>query len=129
MKKLIAVLGLMVLLGTAVTFVSAQSATKPEKGVLVGTVVEITTYATKGLSEETVAAGKSRAEQGFPIGLLEEETGEVWVCAYRNTAPASVIETANKYLGPFIGQKVAVQGLLYRAKGLNYVRVSVASEY
>ena len=96
---------------------------------MVGNAIEITTYAMKGLGEEHAAGGRQRAEHGFPVGILEEETGEIWVCVYRNTAPASHLETANKVMAPFIGQKVVVQGLKYRAKGVNVIRVSVISEY
>lgn len=114
---------------SAMAYVSAQEAAKPEKGVMVGDAIEITTYAMKGHSEEHFPGAKHRAEAGFPVGILEDETGVIWVCAYRNTAPASHLETANKVMAPFIGQKVVVQGLKYRANGVNVIRVSVISEY
>lgn len=125
----------LILAGVTVTFFAAMAygfaldASEPEKGVLVGDAIEITTYAMKGHAEEHFAGGKQRAEHGFPVGILEDETGEIWICAYRNTAPASHLETANKVMAPFIGQKVVVQGLKYRAKGVNVIRVSVISEY
>ncbi len=129
MNKWLIVGGMAVTVFAAMAYGFAQETPKPEKGVLVGDAIEITTYAMKGHGEEHVAGAKSRAEHGFPVGILEEETGEIWVLAYRNTAPASHLETANKVMAPYIGQKVVVQGLKYRAKGVNVIRVSVVSEY
>lgn len=129
MNKWIIIVGVALTVFAGMAFVSAQEAPKPEKGVLVGDAIEITTYAMKGHSEEQAAGAKQRAERGFPVGILEDETGEIWVCVYRNTAPASHLETANKVMAPYIGQKVVVQGLKYRANGVNVIRVSVISEY
>lgn len=110
-------------------YVAADVANPPEKGVLVGTAIEISTYATQGMTEEDVPAMLSRCQQGFPVGILDEETGEVWVVIYRSNAPASALETGNKKLEPFIGKKVSAQGLKYKAKGVNVMRVAVISEY
>ena len=129
MNKWLIFAGVTVTFFAAMAYGFAQDAQKPEKGILVGDAIEITTYAMKGLAEEHAAGGRQRAERGFPVGILEEETGEIWVCVYRNTAPASHLETANKVMAPYIGQKVVVQGLKYRAKGVNVIRVSVISEY
>ena len=129
MNKWIVIVGVTLTAFAGMAFVSAQEAPKAEKGVLVGDAIEITTYAMKGHGEEHVAGAKQRAERGFPVGILEEETGEIWVCVFRNTAPASHLETGNKVMTPYIGQKVVVQGLKYRAKGVNVIRVSVVSEY
>ncbi len=129
MNKWLIIGGVALTVFAAMAFVSAQEAAKPEKGVLVGDAIEITTFAMKGHAEEHFPGAKQRAEKGFPVGILEEETGEIWVCAFRNSAPASHLETANKVVGPFIGQKVVVQGLKYRTKGVNVIRVSVISEY
>lgn len=129
MKKWFILGGVAVTIFATMAFGFAQEAPKPVKGVLVGVAIEITTYAMKGLSDENTEGAKHRAEAGFPVGILEEETGELWVCAYRNTAPASHLETANKIFAPYVGQKVVVQGLKYRAKSVNVIRVSVISEY
>lgn len=132
MKKWLIIVGVVVVAFAATAYVSSVSASeaaKPEKGVLVGDAIEISTYAMKGLGEEYSSGAQHRAEAGFPVGLLEDETGEIWVCVYRNTAPASHLETANKVMAPFVGQKVVVQGLKYRANGVNVIRVSVISEY
>ena len=53
----------------------------------------------------------------------------MWVCVYRNNAPASHLELANKHVTEYIGKKVTVQGLKYKAKGVNVIRMSVISEY
>ncbi len=129
MKKLLVFGGVAVALFATMAIGFAAEAPKPEKGILVGTAIEITTYAMKGLGEDTVPGAKHRAENGFPVGILEDETGDVWICSFRNSAPASHLETANEALAPYIGQKVVVQGLKYKAKGANVIRLSVISEY
>lgn len=106
--------------------VSAQA--KAEKGVLVGTVVDIGTYAMQGMGDDQVAAHKARIEEGFPVGVVTDD-GEIWVCVYRDNAPASHLEPANRHMAEYAGQKCAVQGLKYKAKGVNVIRVSVLSEY
>lgn len=115
---------------SAGAFVFAQDAApKGEKGIIVGDLVEIGTYAMQGYTPDLVAAHKARIEEGFPVGILEDETGEMWVAVYRNTAPASHLELANKHVAEYVGKKVTVQGLKYKAKGVNVIRMSVISEY
>lgn len=128
MKKTLMVIVLAAVLGT-VAYVSADAPVQAEKGVVIGTAIEISTYATQGMSEADIPAMVSRCEQGFPVGILEDETGEVWVCIYRSNAPASALETGNKHLQEFMGKKVAAQGLKYKAKGVNVMRLAVISEY
>ena len=70
-----------------------------------------------------------RAEHGFPVGLIEEETGELFICVFRNPAPASSMETANKRLTPLMGKKVVLQGLVYRSDSFNLIRIGTLSEY
>lgn len=125
-----------VLCACAVAAVSAgawvfaqDAAPKGEKGIIVGDIVELGTFAMQGYTPDLVAAHKARIEEGFPVGLVEEGTGEVWVCVYRNNAPASHLELANKHVAEYIGKKVTVQGLKYKAKGVNVIRMSVISEY
>jgi hypothetical protein len=126
----------LVLCACAVAMVSAgawvfaqDAAPKGEKGIIVGDVVELGTFAMQGYTPDLLAAHKARIEEGFPAGIVEDETGEVWVCVYRNNAPASHLELANKHVVEYVGKKVTVQGLKYKAKGLNVIRVSVISEY
>ncbi len=128
MKKTLLVIALVATLGT-VAYVSAEAVGSPEKGILVGTAIEISTYATQGMTEKDIPAMVSRCEQGFPVGILDEATGEVWICIYRNNAPASGLETGNKTLGSYMGKKVSAQGLKYKAKGINVMRIAVISEY
>lgn len=128
MKKTLLVIALVVTLG-AVAYVSAEAVNTPDKGIVVGTAIEISTYATQGVSEKDVAAMVSRCEQGFPVGILDEASGEVWVVIFRNNAPASALETGNKHLQQYMGKKVSAQGLKYKAKGVNVMRVAVISEY
>jgi hypothetical protein len=126
--RLIVALALVAILGSA-AYVSADAAANPQKGVIVGDAVELSTLAMQGMGEGSGEAMVSRCEQGFPVGIVEEETGKVWVCVYRNNAPASSLETANAAMQQFMGKKVAAQGLKYETKGLNVLRLSVISEY
>jgi hypothetical protein len=128
MKKTLIAIALMVTLGS-VAYVAADAAAAPEKGMVVGTAIEISTYATQGMTEKDIAAMVARCEQGFPVGILDETTGEVWIAIFRNNAPASALETGNAQLKPFMGKKVSAQGLKYKAKGVNVIRVAVISEY
>lgn len=123
-------IGALVFGGMALVSAEKVSPSKPEKGMIVGHAIEMSTYAMKGLGGETILeAMKVRCEQGFPVGILEEETGEVWVATFRDPAPASHLETANDHLMELMGKKVAVQGMKYRAKGVNVIRMSLVSEY
>lgn len=114
-----------------VSYVSAAGKNVPaQKGVIVGEVIDISTYAMQGkLGAEQAEAGLFRCELGFPVGILEEKTGVVWVAVYRNPVPAAGLQTANLILAPLLGKKAVIQGWLYRAKGVNLIRVGVVSEY
>lgn len=116
-------------LGT-VAFVSAQAGAKPVKGVIVGEVIDIATYAMKGQrGEDARAAGIRNSSKNFPVGILEEETGDIYIALYRNPVPAASMGLANPMLSEFMNKKVVVQGLLYKAQGINVIRVSVVGEY
>lgn len=130
MKKLIAVCTLLIVT-TGVAYVAADisTAVTPEKGIVVGTAIEISTYATQGMTDADIPAMVSRCQQGFPVGILDESTGEIWIAIFRNNAPASAQETGNKHLESFMGKKVSAQGMKYKAKGINVMRVAVISEY
>jgi len=128
MKKTLVAIAVMLALGT-VAYVSAEPAVGGEKGIVVGTAIEISTYATQGMTEKDIPAMVARCEQGFPVGILDEASGEVWVCIFRNNAPASALETGNKHLHEFMGKKVTAQGVKYKAQGINVLRLAVVSEY
>lgn len=127
------VVALVSILGTVAIVDAKKDINAPAvgvKGVVVGEVIELTTYAVKGHgTDETAAAGANRAEQGFPVGILEEETGDVYICAYRNPAPASGMVLANAMLKPLMGQKVVAQGLIYDRGSYKFMRMSIVSEY
>lgn len=121
-------------LAISVAYVNAQEAAtdkpKPKKGFIVGEVVSLAHYAMEGThGEEAADAMKYEIEKGFPIGIIEEETGDVWIAVYRDNAPASVLEAANKHLIDLVGMKATVQGLMYDAGNVKVIRVSLASEY
>ena len=120
----------------SVAYVNAQEEApavdkpKPAKGFIVGEVISIPHYAMEGThGEEAADAMKYEVEKGFPVGVVDEETGEVWVAVYRDNAPASVLEAANKHLIDLVGKKATVQGLMYDAGNVKVIRVSLASEY
>lgn len=113
-----------------VFLVTADTGTKPVKGMVIGEVVDIAGYVMAGAKgEKGVEAGNFRASQGFPIGILEEETGELFVAVYKFPAPATSLQPANSILGPYMGLKVTAQGLLYKSKTANVIRLSNVTEY
>lgn len=122
-KSMIAVVAVALI---AVAIVNVNAATKPEKGVIVGKLVELTSYA---MIDENVEASKARAEEGFPVGIIEDETNTIWLLAYRSSAPASHLEVANSRTIELMNQQVVVQGLKYTNNGVNVVRFSTISEY
>lgn len=128
MKKTLIAITLIATLGT-VAYVFADAAVAPDKGIVVGTAIEISTYATQGMAEKDIPAMIARCEQGFPVGILDEASGEVWICIFRNNAPASALDTGNKRLQDFMGKKVSAQGLKYKATGVNVLRMAIVSEY
>ncbi len=126
MKKTLVFIGGIAVLLASMTFVVAGEPGQPEKQVLVGTAIELSTYAMQGDNVESMVF---RAEQGFPVGVIEEETGDLYVCVFRNPAPASSMETANERMAPLMGKKVVVQGLVYRTASFNVIRIGTISEY
>lgn len=113
-----------------VSGVSAEGTIQPEKGIIVGTVVDVANYGMHGrIGEEFAAEGVFRAEHNFPVAIVEEDTGKVYIALYRLPVPAAGLQTANGKLAPFMGKKVAVQGFKYHAPGLNVIRISIVSEY
>jgi hypothetical protein len=131
MKKGIAVLATALVLTLGISWLNSADAQakKGEKGFIVGTVIDLATYGMKGQIEEVAEAHKNRVEHGFPVGILEEETGEIWICVFRNSAPASHLELGNKKLAEFAAMKVVCQGLKYQSKNINVIRFSTVSEY
>ncbi len=128
MRKTLICIAFIAACGT-VAYVAADAAVAPEKGIVVGTAIEISTYATQGMTEKDIPAMVARCEQGFPVGILDESSGEVWVCIFRSSAPASGLETGNKRLQEYMGKKISAQGLKYKTKGVNVLRMAVVSEY
>ncbi len=126
MNKALVFTGAVAVLLVSMTFVVSGESAQPEKGILIGTAIELSTYAMQGNNAESMVF---RAENGFPVGLIEEETGELFICVFRNPAPASSMETANKRMTPLMGKKVVLQGLVYRSDSFNLIRIGTLSEY
>ena len=126
-KILASVLAVALVMTVGIAHVNAGGS--GEKGIVVGTAVELSTYAMKGLGEGSIEEMQSRAAQGFPVGIIEEGSGDLWVCVYKNSAPASGLETANEKMSELLGQQVAVQGMKFKSSGVNLVRFSIIAEY
>lgn len=130
MKKWAVAGALAVVACVAVALVNAQAEPKPEKGMVIGEVVELTAYAMKGPdAEDYLETAKDRAEHGFQLAIIEEDTGKLWFPAYRHSAPASHLKLPNPYLMELVGKKAVLQGIKYETKKINVIRFSVASEY
>lgn len=128
MKKILIGLTALAITATAsVSIVSAQD--KAEKKLVIGDVIELSTFAMKDEGESMVEATRSRIEQGFPAAILEDETGDVYVAVYKSPAPASSLERGNEHLLEYVGKKVVANGLVYERNGIKVIRMSLVSEY
>jgi len=98
------------------------------KETVMGEVIDVAGYAMRdSRGEEAAEAGRFRADNGFPVGILTDD-GEVYIAVYKNPAPASSLANANKILRELMGKQVVVRGLVYRVQGVNVVQISVVSE-
>ncbi|MEK7793523.1 MAG: hypothetical protein AAB353_03290 [Candidatus Hydrogenedentota bacterium] len=133
MKKLAVVIAAAGAILGAAALVSAQDAKKSagEKGMVIGIAIALPHYVMDGVieGEDATKAMGYEADKGFPVGILEDETGEIWLCVWRDNAPASHLESANGHFQGLMGTKVVAQGLKYKGKGANVMRVSLISEY
>lgn len=128
MKKLLVVVAVaFAMIVVVVTYSQAQ--TTPEKATIMGEVIDVAGYAMKGArGEESAAAGTYRAEGGFPVGILENDTGTVFIAVYRNPAPASSLEPANAVLAPLMGKEVVARGRVFRTQGVTVIEIALAAE-
>ena len=130
MKKMHVFVAAILVLFVAWAFTAPAGVPKSEEGMLIGEVIDIAGYGMFGrLGKEHIEAGKYRASHGFPVGILEQETGDIWIAIYRLPVPAAGMQTANGILTPHMGTTVVAQGVKYRTKGLNLIRLSLVSEY
>lgn len=128
MKKAIVAATVLAIAGTVwVGLASAEG--KAEKKLIIGDVIELSTFAMKDEGEDLVEATRSRIEQGFPAAILEDETGDVYVAVYKDPAPASRLERGNEHLLELVGKKVVANGLVYERNGVKVIRMSLVSEY
>lgn len=128
MKKILVVFAAIAIAATASVGIVA-AADKAEKKLVIGDVIELSTFAMKDEGEDLVGATRSRLEQGFPAGILEDETGDVYVAVYKNPAPASSLERGNEHLLEYVGKKIVANGLVYERNGIKVIRLSLVSEY
>lgn len=130
MKKMHLFVAATLVLSVAWAFTAPAGTPEPKEGVLIGEVVDIAGYGMFGrLGKENSEAGQYHSSHGFPVGILEEETGDLWIALYRLPVPAAGVQTANAILTPHMGTMVVVQGVQYRRPGLNLIRLSLVSEY
>ena len=126
-KILASVLAVALVLSVGITQVNAGGS--GEKGIVVGTAVELSTYAMKGLGDGAIEEMQARSDQGFPVGIIEEGSGDLWVCVYRSSAPASGLEPGNAQMRELLGQQIVVQGMKFKSSGVNVMRFSNIAEY
>lgn len=118
-------IALVVLTGTYLA-----TAQPKKKQMVVGVVIDVIDYGRKGWQgEEHAESGKYHVDKGFPVGILEDETGTIYIACYKNPAPASGLETANKMLSSYIGKKVTAQGRVYKQGGLSVIELAIVGEY
>ena len=133
MKRLIVAVGVVVAVCTVMAYVSAgvaEGGPLEKEAVIIGEVIDIANYGMLGRrGAEHREGGLYRAKHGFPIGILEEETGKIYIAVYRVPVPAAGLTTANGVLSPFMGQTVVVGGFTYSTPGLDVIQVSIVSEY
>lgn len=129
MKKTAIALSVLAVIATATVGVVSAQDKAAEKKLVIGEVIELSTFAMKDEGEDLVEATRSRIEQGFPAAILEDETGDVYVAVYKNPAPASKLERGNDHLLEYVGKKVVANGLLYERNGVKVIRMSLVSEY
>lgn len=104
----------------------------PKRGIIIGNVIELSTYAmmpNEDGTEKYIEASRARAEQGFPVGIVEEGSGEVYLAFHKPTAPASSMTPANGKLAPLMGKRIVAAGLRYKKDGVSVFRITVMSEF
>ena len=119
-------LGLVVLLlaGGA----SLLLAQRTQRSTVTGEVIEIASFVMKDArGEEHSDAGKFRAGEGFPVGILTED-GDIYIAVYRSSAPASPLKTANHSLSELMGKAVVAQGRLFERAGIKVIEIAVVAE-
>lgn len=127
MKRWIASGVVMLLVLTATYLVTASP---KRKQMVVGEVIDVIDYGRKGWHGlDHADSGKFHIEKGFPAGILEESSGIVYIACYKNPAPASGLETANKMLLSLVGKKVTAQGRVFKRDGLHVIELAIIGEY
>ena len=103
-------------------------AQRPQRSTVTGEVIEIASFVVKDAhGEEHAEAGKFRAGEGFPVGILTED-GDVYIAVYRSSAPASPLKTANETLAELMGKAVVAQGKLFERAGIKVIEIAVVAE-
>ena len=125
-RKLLVLVMAAIPLLVGVVWTEARAAA--QRDTIVGEVIDVAGYAMRDArGPEEADAGQYHADNGFPVGILEED-GTVWIAVYRNPAPASGLETANQLLSPLMGKEVVVQGKKYSKAGVNLIEIAIVGE-
>jgi hypothetical protein len=102
---------------------------QPTRQTITGEVIDIAAFAMKEAhGEQSAEAARFRAEQGFPLGILDPASGDVYLAVYRNPAPASKLEPGNGVLLSLVGKEVVAQGRVFTNRGAKVIEIAVVSE-
>ena len=102
---------------------AAEVAKNGEKKLISGEVVSVWNYLARDQhGEEQRGFSVRLAEKGLPIGILDDESGEIYIAVV--DGPVSAV----RKLVPFMGMKVNAQGPVYRKAGVNLIEIQVVAE-
>jgi hypothetical protein len=118
----LAVVVLSVFLVGGVSF-AVQVAENGETKLISGEVVSVWNYLVRDQhGEEYRGSGVRLAEKGLPIGILDDESGEIYIAVVHG--PGSAV----RKLVPYMGMKVNAQGPVYHKAGVNLIEIQVVAE-
>lgn len=123
-RKLVS-LSLFLLVAASAALLGA--ADPPQQGavrLVSGEVISVAAYLTKGLhGEENREAGIFQVEtRGLPVGILDEESGEIYVAMLKGS------QSAATKLAPLMGKVVNAQGPVYSHGGLHLIEIQIVAE-
>ena len=125
MRRNIGALGVVVFSVFLIAGVSlaARDAKNGEKKLISGEVVSVWNYLARDQhGEEQRGFSVRLAEKGLPIGILDDESGEIFIAVV--DGPGSAV----RKLVPFMGMRVNAQGPVYHKAGVHLIEIQVVAE-
>lgn len=102
---------------------AAERAKNGEKKLISGEVISVWNYLVRDQhGEEHRGSSVRLAEKGLPIGILDDESGEIYVAVV--AGPGSAVQK----LVPYMGMKVNAQGPVYHKAGVTLIEIQVVAE-